>query len=54
MSVQELPQNMRFKRITDATAHAYLSSVTGVNEAYTSVMFAQFGDRFKFCVNSKN
>lgn len=42
MSVQELPQNMRFKRITDATAHAYLSSVTGVNEAYTSVMFAQF------------
>lgn len=42
MSVQELPQNMRFKRITDATAHAYLSSVTGVNEAYTSVMFDQF------------
>lgn len=42
MSVQELPQNMRFKRITDATAHAYLKSVTGVNEAYTSVMFAQF------------
>ena len=42
MSVQELPQNMRFKRITDATAHAYLSSVTGVNEACTSVMFAQF------------
>ena len=42
MSVQELPKNMRFKRITDATAHANLSRATGVSEAYTDVLFGQF------------
>lgn len=42
MTFQDLPENMRFKRITDSTAHAYLSSVTGENEAYTGVLFDQF------------
>lgn len=41
MAFQALPENMRFKRITDATAHAYLSSVTGLNDAYTTVLFDQ-------------
>ena len=42
MTFQALPENMRFKRITDATAHAYLSRVTGLNDAYTTVLFDQF------------
>jgi hypothetical protein len=42
MTFQDLPENMRFKRITDSTAHAYLSSITGENEAYTGVLFDQF------------
>lgn len=42
MAFQALPENMRFKRITDATAHAYLSRVTGLNDAYTTVLFDQF------------
>lgn len=41
MAFQALPENMRFKRITDATAHAYLSRVTGLNDAYTTVLFDQ-------------
>ena len=41
MAFQALPENMRFKRITDATAHAYLSRVTGSNDAYTTVLFDQ-------------
>lgn len=42
MTFQDLPENMRFKRITDSTAHAYLNSVTGEKEAYTDILFDQF------------
>lgn len=44
MAFQALPENMRFKRITDATAHAYLSRVTGLDDAYTTVLFDQLDE----------
>lgn len=42
LSFQELPQNMRFKRITDSTAHAYLSKVTDADRAYTDDLVRPF------------
>lgn len=42
LSFQELPQNMRFKRITDSTAHAYLSKVTDADKAYTDSLVRPF------------
>lgn len=42
LSFQELPQNMRFKRITDSTAHAYLSKVTDEDRAYTDDLVRPF------------
>ena len=42
LSFQELPQNMRFKRITDSTAHAYLSKVTDADMAYTDDLVRPF------------
>lgn len=42
LSFQELPQNMRFKRITDSTAHAYLSKVTDADRAYTDDLIRPF------------
>lgn len=42
LSFQELPQNMRFKRITDSTAHAYLSKVTDADRAYTDGLVRPF------------
>ena len=42
MAFQALPENMRFKRITKSTAHAYLSKATTDGQAYTDVLFSQF------------
>ena len=42
LSFQELPQNMRFKRITDLTTHAYLSKVTNEDYAYTDTLVRLF------------
>ena len=42
LSFQELPQNMRFKRITDLTTHAYLSKVTNEDYAYTDALVRLF------------
>ena len=41
MSFQDFPQNMHFKRITGSTAHAYLSKVTGEDQAYTKALYSQ-------------
>lgn len=41
MSFQDLPQNMRFKRVTGSTAHAYLSRVTDEDRAYTKSLYDQ-------------
>lgn len=42
MSFHDLPENMRFKRITSSSAHAYLSKVTNENQAYTKSLYDQF------------
>ena len=42
MTFQDLPENMRFKRITESTAHAYLSKATTDRTAYTAVLFKNF------------
>lgn len=42
MAFQALPENMRFKRIIESTAHAYLSKATTDRQAYTGVLFSQF------------
>nr|DAT45014.1 MAG TPA: Oligo alginate lyase [Caudoviricetes sp.] len=42
MTFQALPENMRFKRITESTAHAYLSKATTDRTAYTAVLFKNF------------
>ena len=42
MSFHDLPENMRFKRITSSSAHAYLSKVTNEDRSYTKALYDQF------------
>lgn len=42
MSFHALPENMRFKRITSSSAHAYLSKVTNEDRSYTKALYDQF------------
>lgn len=42
MSFHDLPENMRFKRITSSSAHAYLSKVTNEDRSYTKPLYDQF------------